>query len=158
MVSLLKTVLLLLLAATCSAAVQINDSGTWRLPTTISVNDAGTWRTIQEIYVNDAGTWRTVYSVPDTTPPSVPTGLNAVSGATINISWNASTDNVAVTSYQLQECTNFSCTSPTTVYNGSGLSTTRASNPPGTYYYRVRATDAAFNSSAYSAVDSATTP
>src|ERR1700733_11231156 len=40
---------------------------------------------------------------PDTTPPSVPTGLSAtaVSSTQINLSWTASTDNVGVTGYDV---------------------------------------------------------
>lgn len=42
--------------------IQINDSGTWRTPSTIYVNDSGTWRPLKSVQVNDAGTWRTVYT------------------------------------------------------------------------------------------------
>ena len=47
-------------------------------------------------------TFRTTAAA-DTMPPSIPTGLTAtaVSSTQINLSWNASTDNVAVTGYQV---------------------------------------------------------
>src|SRR5207302_3682493 len=40
---------------------------------------------------------------PDTTPPTVPTGLraNAVSSSQINLSWTASSDNVGVSGYRV---------------------------------------------------------
>ena len=45
----------------------------------------------------------TTPAVPDTIAPSTPTGLtaNAVSASQINLSWSASTDNVAVTGYRV---------------------------------------------------------
>ncbi len=96
----------------------------------------------------------------DTTPPTAPTNLqaSAVSSSQINLSWSASTDNVAVTGYQLERCQGASCTNfaqvatPTAPsFNDTGL----AANT--TYSYRARATDAAGNLSNYSSVTSATT-
>ncbi len=96
----------------------------------------------------------------DTTVPSVPAGLtaNPISSTQINLSWTASTDNVAVTGYELQRCAGASCTNftslstPTgTTYNNTGLTAGT------TYRYKVRARDAASNWSAYSSiVDGAT--
>jgi fibronectin type 3 domain-containing protein len=96
----------------------------------------------------------------DTTPPTAPTGLGAtvVSSTQINLAWTASTDNVGVTGYLVERCSGTGCTnfvqiaSPTTTsYSDSTLS---ASTP---YSYRVRATDAAHNLSAYSSIVSETT-
>jgi fibronectin type 3 domain-containing protein len=92
-------------------------------------------------------------SITDTTPPTAPTGLSATaSGNAISLGWTASTDNVGVTGYLVERCLGTGCTSfvqiaisTTTSYTDSGLS-------PGTYSYRVRATDAAGNLSPYSAV------
>jgi chitodextrinase len=98
--------------------------------------------------------------VADTTPPTVPANLqaSAVSTTQINLSWSASTDNVAVTGYRLERCQGASCTNfaqiatPTaTSFNDTGLVANTA------YSYRVRATDAAGNLSNYSSVASATT-
>ncbi len=90
---------------------------------------------------------------PDTTPPSAPTGLSASAptASTISLSWNASSDNVGVTGYQ--------------VYNGStqvatitGTSTTVTGLSPSTSYtFTVKATDAAGNVSAASNSVTATT-
>ena len=98
---------------------------------------------------------------PDTQPPSAPAGLNATaaSGSQINASWTSSTDNVGVTGYQVEHCLGGGCTNFTTVgpvltatsYSDTGLSAGTS------YSYRVRATDAAANWSAYSVVASATT-
>jgi fibronectin type 3 domain-containing protein len=85
-------------------------------------------------------------SIGDVAAPSVPTVLAAtVAGATINLSWAASTDNVGVTGYR--------------VYRGSSLLTTTTSRfatdttarGGNSYVYSVRAYDAAANLSGYSA-------
>jgi hypothetical protein len=45
-------------------------------------------------------------TTPDTTPPTSPTSLSAsaTSSSSISVSWTASTDNVAVTSYIVERC------------------------------------------------------
>jgi hypothetical protein len=87
---------------------------------------------------------------PDTTPPSTPTNLQAtaVSSSQINLTWSASTDNIAVTGYKVERCQGASCTTfgqistPTTnSFNDSGLTANT------TYRYQVRAVDAAGNGS-----------
>jgi chitodextrinase len=96
---------------------------------------------------------------PNTQPPTAPGNLaaTAVRGSQINLSWSASTDNVGVTGYLVERqgpgSTSFAQVGTTagTTYNNTGLV---AGN---NYSYRVRATDAAGNFSAYSAVASATT-
>src|SRR6185312_4287781 len=102
----------------------------------------------------------TTQAPPDTQAPTVPTGLSAtpVSSSQINVTWNASTDNVGVTGYQLQRCQGAGCSNftdlnlPTgTSFNDTGLSAST------TYRYQVRARDAVPNWSASSTVASATT-
>lgn len=97
---------------------------------------------------------------PDTTPPLTPTNLSATSQSSsqINLSWNASTDNVGVTGYRVERCQGSSCTNftqiatPTgTTYNDTGLTANT------TYRYQVRAVDAANNLSGYSSIVSGTT-
>src|SRR5204862_261215 len=58
---------------------------------------------------------------PDTTPPSVPTGLRAtaVSSSQINLSWAASSDNVGVSGYRVFR-------------NGAQIATTSATSFPNT--------------------------
>jgi len=97
---------------------------------------------------------------PDTQPPTAPTGLaaSAISGSQINMSWNASTDNVGVVLYRVERCFGAGCTvfaeigtSITTTYVDNGLVALTV------YSYRIKAVDAAGNGSAYSAGATATT-
>ena len=102
----------------------------------------------------------TTQAPPDTTPPTAPTGLSASAAGTtqINLVWTASTDNVAVTGYQVERCQGAGCTSFAQIITGTGTSFGDMGLTPGTSYsYRVRATDAAGNLSAYSNVASAST-
>src|SRR6185295_5815228 len=89
----------------------------------------------------------------DVTPPTIPTGLvaTAAGATTINLSWTASTDNAAVTGYIVKR-NGIQVGTPTTPsYSDSGLSGAT------TYSYTVAARDAASNTSADSAIASATT-
>ena len=97
----------------------------------------------------------------DTTPPTAPSNLTATaaSASQINLSWTASTDNVGVTGYLVERCSGAGCTAfaqigtPTsTTFSDTGLTANTS------YSYRVRATDAAGNLSAYSNTATATTP
>jgi chitodextrinase len=91
---------------------------------------------------------------PDTTPPSVPTGLtaSAVSSSQINLSWTASSDNVGVSGYRVFRNGVQIATTSATSFTNTGLS------PSTTYTYAVAAFDAAGNLSAQSSSASATTP
>ena len=97
---------------------------------------------------------------PDTQPPTAPGNLaaTAVGTSQINLSWQASTDNVGVTGYQVERCQGASCTSFTQVATSTGTTYNDTGLTAGTSYsYRVRAVDAAANQSAYSTVATATT-
>jgi len=89
----------------------------------------------------------------DFTAPAVPTGL-AVTGVTsssVSLSWAPSTDNVAVTGYNVYR-------GSTLVGSPAGTSFTDSGLTPGTAYsYTVVAFDAAANFSAHSTAVSATT-
>src|SRR5206468_2475353 len=91
---------------------------------------------------------------PDTTPPSVPTGLtaSAVSSSQIKLSWAASSDNVGVSGYRVYRNGTQIATTSATSFPNTGLS------PSTTYTYAVAAFDAAGNLSAQSSPASATTP
>ncbi|MBB0244240.1 alpha-amylase [Streptomyces alkaliphilus] len=97
--------------------------------------------------------------VPDTEPPTVPTGVTATADGTgVLVSWEPSEDNVGVTGYRVTRTGGPGGTGPTvetdvrsTVYADAGL----AENT--TYTYTVRARDAAGNLSAASEPASATT-
>jgi len=96
----------------------------------------------------------------DTLPPTAPANLAAktISSSQVNLTWTASTDNIGVTGYKVERCQNANCTTFTqiaavtgTSYNDTGVAADKI------YQYRVRATDAAGNLSAYSNVASANT-
>lgn len=89
----------------------------------------------------------------DTTAPSAPTGLAAsgTTGTTTNLTWTASTDNVAVTGYDIYQGTTLKGSSTTTSYNVTGLAALT------TYSFTVKAKDAAGNVSAASNAVSVTT-
>lgn len=97
---------------------------------------------------------------PDTQAPSVPANLTSPSttSSSISLTWNASTDNVGVTGYQILRAPGASggtfaqiATSPSTSFVNTGL----AANA--TFRYQVRAVDAAGNASAVSSTVPATT-
>jgi hypothetical protein len=99
--------------------------------------------------------------VADTQAPTAPTGVtaSAASSSQVNVSWTGSTDNVGVTGYLVERCAGTSCgtfeqiaTPTSSPYADGGLSGSTS------YSYRLRATDAAGNLSAYSAKVSVTTP
>ena len=100
---------------------------------------------------------------PDTTPPTQPGTLstNVVSASEVDLSWGASTDNVGVTGYQVERCSGTGCTNFAQIGTTTGTGTTYKDTTTvasTTYSYRVRATDAAGNLSAYSNTATATTP
>ena len=89
----------------------------------------------------------------DTSAPTVPSGLiaTAVSDSRIDLSWTASTDNVAVTGYSVRRNGVLIAAPTGTTFIDLGL----AANT--TYTYTVDAFDAAGNTSAESAAAQATT-
>jgi hypothetical protein len=83
---------------------------------------------------------------------------SALSSSQINLAWTASTDNVGVASYLVEQCQGVGCsnfaqigTSTSTTFANTGLTASTS------YSYRVRATDAAGNLSPYSNTAAATT-
>jgi chitodextrinase len=96
----------------------------------------------------------TTPAVADVVAPSTPAGLvaTAVSASRINLSWSASTDNVAVTGYRVfRNGALLISLGNVTAYQDSLLAAGT------TYVYTVRAVDAAGNISGLSAAVSATT-
>ncbi|MDR4497435.1 MAG: hypothetical protein MRK02_05865 [Candidatus Scalindua sp.] len=89
----------------------------------------------------------------DTTQPSTPANLitTPISSSQINLSWEGSTDDVAVTGYRIYRDGTQIATTAGTTYQDTGLSVLT------TYTYAVSAFDAAANESAQSIVDSDTT-
>src|SRR5262249_46238567 len=96
----------------------------------------------------------------DPKAPSAPTGVTATptSSVRISLSWTASTDNVGVAGYNVYRSPTGAANSFTQV--GTPKSTAYADSalsPSTTYYYQIKARDAAGNLSAASATVSATT-
>ena len=92
----------------------------------------------------------------DTQPPTVPALSSAIAKAAnqVDIAWSSSSDNVAVTGYQVVRNG-----APVASVAGSARSyTDRAVNANTTYYYSVRAFDAAGNYSGLSNSAQVTTP
>ncbi|MDF2709019.1 MAG: chitinase [Nonomuraea muscovyensis] len=89
----------------------------------------------------------------DTQPPSKPADLRStgVTSTSVSLTWNASTDNVAVTGYNLYRGTTLVTTVTGTTHTDTGLT----ANTP--YTYTVRAKDAAGNLSPPSDPVTATT-
>jgi len=82
----------------------------------------------------------------DVTPPTAPTNVSSsvITTNSFTVSWTASTDNKAVTSYEIFKDGNSAGTTTTTTYNLSGLT------PSTTYIITVKAKDLAGNISAAS--------
>jgi predicted 3-demethylubiquinone-9 3-methyltransferase (glyoxalase superfamily) len=130
-------------------------SASWNSGT--ATNGAHTLRAIAKDAAGNATTSTTVSvtvsNAPDTTAPTVPTGLTATasSSSQINLSWTASTDNVGVTGYKIFRGGTQVGTSSTNSFQDTGLAASTA------FTYTTSAFDAAGNNSAVSGSASATT-
>nr|WP_321233007.1 GEVED domain-containing protein [uncultured Psychroserpens sp.] len=82
-------------------------------------------------------------AIPDTEAPTAPTNLAAINitANTVDLSWDAATDNIAVTEYEVYQDGVLIATIPATSYQVTGL------NPLTNYDFYVIAKDAAGNSS-----------
>jgi YD repeat-containing protein len=94
------------------------------------------------------------FTTPDTQAPTVPTGLSgsAPNSTTVNLTWNASTDNVAVTGYRVYRNGGQIGTSATPSFSDGGRTGST------TYSYQVAAYDAVPNVSALTSAINVTTP
>ncbi len=104
--------------------------------------------------LNSATTSVTTPDAPDSQAPSAPANLTAtaVSTTQINLSWQASTDNIGVKNYEVYRGSTKVATVTTTSFGDTGLS------PDTSYSYTVKAVDAAGNSSADSNTATVKTP
>jgi Big-like domain-containing protein/putative peptidoglycan binding protein len=111
--------------------------------------------TLQVVSESTAGTYATssISVTVDNTPPTAPTGLsaNAIAFNEIDLSWNASTDNVGVAGYEILRGGVQVGTSTGTSYADLGVASSTA------YTYTVKAFDAAGNVSSASNAATATT-
>jgi fibronectin type 3 domain-containing protein len=112
-------------------------------------------------FVNSIGSFTDAFSIvaghtpgADTTPPTTPTGLTAtpLGGTRVDLSWTASTDNVAVDHYSISRGGGLLGTSATTSFSDTSVI------PGGTYSYAVTAYDSAGNPSPPSGTVTTTTP
>lgn len=106
-------------------------------------------------YPQTLGATATAYAATDTQSPTAPTNFRttAVTGTTVSLAWNASTDNVGVTGYDVYKGKTRIATTADTSYTVTGLS------PTSKYSFSVRARDAAGNvsSGAYLSVRTTST-
>lgn len=96
----------------------------------------------------------------DSIAPSLPTNLKGSSNTSyqINLTWTASTDDMGVSGYKVERCDGEGCDTFTEIATAYANSFTNIGLAANTFYtYRVRATDAAGNLSAYSNTVSVTT-
>ncbi len=91
-------------------------------------------------------------SSPDTVPPTTPTGLSATGGVNaVHLTWNPSTDNQTTPTYEVHRSTvsGFSPVASTRVAGGvTATAYTDTPLDPGTYYYRIVASDGSNSSAA----------
>jgi hypothetical protein len=79
----------------------------------------------------------------DTAPPSVPTVSASHSGADINVTWRASTDDWYVLGYRITRDTGTPAALPLALVGGTDLSFVDKNVPPGAHTYTVAAFDSA---------------
>ena len=96
--------------------------------------------------------------VADEEAPTAPSNVQtSVTGNTVTVTWGASTDNVAVTGYEVHrsDTADFTPSGATfiTEVDGSTLSVVNGSVPAGTSYYKIVALDAAGNTTASDPVE-----
>jgi hypothetical protein len=146
----------------CTSFVPLGTAaGTTFSDTSVTGSGSYSYRVRAKDVVGNVGPYSNITSVAiDTQPPTAPSNLTAtpVSGSEIDLSWTASTDNVGVTGYMLERCQGAGCTTFSQVATSTNTTYSDTALASGTAYsYRIRATDAAGNLSAYSNVASATT-
>lgn len=103
-------------------------------------NSSNDWNSVTEVEIQTSG------ASADTTAPSTPTGLSVdtTTAATVELSWNASTDNIGVTGYKVYTGGG----NPVTVTGTSAVLT--GLSPSTGYTFTVSAIDAASNESSQS--------
>lgn len=113
----------------------------------LTVNDDTTYQYQIEVYDAENNTARsnllsvTTLVAPDVTAPAAPSNLNAdtVTSDEVSLSWNASTDNIAVAGYRVFRNGSLLTTTTTTSYADLTV------NDDTTYQYQIEAYDAANN-------------
>jgi chitodextrinase len=149
----------------CSSFAQIaTPSGTTFNDTSLALSTSYSYRVRAADAAGNLSAYSNIWSANtqgDTTPPSAPANLTATAASStqINLSWNASTDNVGVTGYRVERCQGIGCSSFAQIATLAGTAFNDTSlTPSTTYSYRVRASDSAGNLSVYSNTATAATP
>ncbi|MHA6757188.1 carbohydrate binding domain-containing protein [Streptacidiphilus sp. PAMC 29251] len=143
-------------SATTMAATFNNGNGTWDNNNGANYTVPAGIVTVQNSKVTANAVDPCAAVVPDTTPPTVPTALSAsATGTSIVLTWNPSTDDHAVTGYQVSRTGG---TKGAMVYDLGSTVYSDANLEENTLYsYTVKALDAAGNASAASLPAAATT-
>jgi hypothetical protein len=151
--------------ANCSSFVQMGTSTTTSYSDTSLIGSTSySYRVRATDTSNVNGPYSAIASATTAAPTFTSPASLAASAAgpvQVNLSWTAATETGGtITNYLVERCTGATCsnfvqvgTSTTTAYSDTSASLTGST----TYNYRVRATDAASNFSAYSNTASATT-
>ncbi|KZS38024.1 hypothetical protein AWE51_18435 [Aquimarina aggregata] len=116
------------------------------IPITLTV-DNGSWQYTKSIDITYTGTGG------DTEPPSIPSGLSVsnITSSSLTLSWNAATDNIGVTGYDIYQANTLVSSSTGTTTNLTGLASNTA------FQFSIKAKDAAGNVSDFSNAVTATT-
>ena len=156
---LLALLFVVLPASQAHAQISCTGVGAWSATTTYAVGarvtfQGGLYEALQSTtnvppnYCPECGWWKFLNTCgtapPDTTPPSVPSGLNSPShtSSSVSLSWTASTDNAGgsgVASYEVFRNGASAGTSTSTSFTDGGRTAST------TYSYTVRAKDNAGN-------------
>jgi hypothetical protein len=105
--------------------------------------DDTTNQVIASTYGRGVFTGTFLATAPDAEAPTAPTNLVAsnITGNSVDLNWDAATDNIGVTEYDIYQDTNLIASATSTTYQATGL------NPLTSYDFYVIAKDAAENSS-----------
>ncbi len=138
-------------SANFAADVTLRRTATITNPST--TYNTAEWTSFTKDTFDGLGTHTTSGGTQDTQAPTTPTALTAnnITETTLSLNWNASTDNVGVTAYDVYKNSVLLASTTTTSYNVTGLF---AATP---YTFTVKAKDAAGNVSASSNTANATT-
>ncbi len=150
----------------CSNFAQIaTPAGTTYTDTQVTANTSYTYRVRAADFSGNLSSYSNpstaITPAPDTQPPTTPSGVtaSAINVNQVNLSWSASSDNVAVTGYRVERCQGATCVNFTQLAAPTGTTYSDLTVAAGlTYRYQVRAADAAGNLSGYSTPVSAVTP
>jgi Big-like domain-containing protein/calcineurin-like phosphoesterase family protein/fibronectin type III domain protein len=117
-------------------------------------DNSGTSTATYDIALDEVAVNTSFIDTTDSQSPSTPNGLMATASApnVVNLTWNAATDNISVTGYDL-----YRNGAPLTTLGVVTSYTDTPVSPAFTYQYQVLARDAAGNTSALSAVSPAAT-